>query len=134
MDNNFGVDDFNAKLSSLSATLQKTIMAKAVKAGAQIVQDRATELAPKLDPELSSFKRWSGELAAGMLNRLLASTDTVYTVRIGPDKTTFWGLYSEKGTEFEQAKPWLRPALDETQDEALSAIGTEIWNGINGAL
>lgn len=131
MDNNFGVDDFNANLSELSYTLQKTVMSNATKAGAQVIQDLATQKAPKLDASDSSLKRWSGELANMMLNRIVSSTDASYTARIGPDKSTYWGRFSEMGTENEVAKPWLRPALDEGQDEAMGVIGAEIWDGIS---
>jgi len=52
-----------------------------------------------------------------------------YSQIAGP-KGEFYGIYSEHGTSKQPAKPWMRPAFDESQAEAYKIIEETLQNGI----
>jgi len=58
----------------------------------------------------------------------------IYTQVIGPGKgdisKVFYGKFTEYGTSKQPAKPWMRPAFDESQDEAYRIIEQIIQDGI----
>lgn len=43
-------------------------------------------------------------------------------VRVGPDKKVFWAKFCEFGTVHEPARPFIRPAFDESKEDALDAF------------
>lgn len=47
------------------------------------------------------------------------------TVGVGPSKNAFYGRFQEFGTGHHAAQPFLRPAVDENSDRAISAAGAE---------
>ncbi|MGE3487912.1 MAG: HK97-gp10 family putative phage morphogenesis protein [Nitrospira sp.] len=47
------------------------------------------------------------------------------TVGVGPSKNAFYGRFQEFGTGHHAAQPFLRPAVDENGDRAISAAGAE---------
>jgi HK97 gp10 family phage protein len=108
--------DFNAlakQFEDLSYSVQKKVLVKAAKAGAQVIRDEAERLAPKL----------TGELAKNEIVTIAGtgSNAAEVVVKIGPDKKHFYGLFQELGTAHQPAQPFLEPALESQRDAALNA-------------
>ncbi len=63
--------------------------------------------------------------------------DGVFSQVVGPGKgdisKVFYGKFSEYGTSSEPAKPWMRPAFDESQGEAYNIIENTLQEGIEQA-
>jgi len=56
-----------------------------------------------------------------------ATTDSEGTVAVGPEKGFFYALFLEYGTANMSARPFMRPAFDETAPEVLERLGAELW-------
>jgi len=50
------------------------------------------------------------------------------TMKVGPDQSAFYGVFQEFGTKDQPARPFMRPAFEETKDEVLEALVTECKN------
>lgn len=48
--------------------------------------------------------------------------DTHVEIEVGPEDVAFYGGLQETGTRFEKPQPWMRPALEETQEELVAGI------------
>jgi HK97 gp10 family phage protein len=61
----------------------------------------------------------------------------VYSQIVGISKgditKAFYGKFSEYGSSHEPARPWIRPAFDESKDEAYQKIEEVVFNGIESA-
>jgi len=103
-----------AKLLAMQAKAT-TAMTKATLAGAEVVREEASALAPRRKTETKI-----GHMADHIVVQLMRSTAPLHVrVRIGPDKDHWYGRFSETGTVKMAAHPFLRPALDTKADEAL---------------
>lgn len=114
----------NAAFDRLSLGVRREILMNAVRAGAEPITEATSDKAPRL----------TGALSRRMMFRIFESSAAEVTARIGPEKSTFYGRYSEQGTKFEREKPWLRPAFDENRDKAFALIGEKLWSGIQKEL
>lgn len=109
-----GMQELLAKLGTLdSLVMQKKIVARAVRAGAEPIRARAEELAPVL----------TGTLRESMMITVAEQTATEAIGKIGPARKGFYGTFEEFGTAYIAADPFLRPAFDEERDAALKIIG-----------
>lgn len=86
--------------------------------GMGVVLDDASSLAP----------RESGQLADSMVMETTERAQDQVTVDGGPDETAFHGLFIEFGTRYIAPSPFLRPAFDQRQKDAIRAIadGVEV--------
>lgn len=150
MADDFGLEAFKENCDVLSLTLRKKLMWDAVKQAAPIIEDEMRTRAPELRFEnlprreraagvlgLSvKHRRVPGALKALMMTVMKTSQSSAAEVVawIGPAKSTFYGLFSEVGTEKESAKPWMRPSFDSKVAEAQASIGAKLWNGIQETL
>ena len=61
----------------------------------------------------------------------------VYSQVIGPAKgditKAYYGKFSEYGSSHEPARPWMRPAFDESKEEAFQKIEQVMSDGIENA-
>lgn len=105
--------DLERKFNQQGHVLRRKILTKAVKAGADVIREKAEQLAP----------RDTGQLAASELVKVIGADSNAAEVvaRIGPTRSTFYGIFQEFGTAFHPAQPFLQPALDQSQAEALTA-------------
>jgi HK97 gp10 family phage protein len=76
----------------------------ALLAGAEIIQQAASERAP----------RDTGKLAE---NIVISEIKEDGTVDIGPDRDRFYGLFLEFGTSKMAARPFLQPAFEENKEQ-----------------
>jgi len=84
--------------------------------GAAIVRDRAEARAP----------RRTEQLATTMVVEPVEKGHESATVAVGPHKDAFYGLFQELGTSTMPAKPFLRPALDESEGEVVETVRQEL--------
>lgn len=109
--------DLERKLKEHGYAVRRTIMTKAVRAGAEVIQERASQLAPR-NPVVAGTT-----LAESIVIKVIAadSSSAEVVARIGPNRSAFYGLFQEKGTAFHSAQPFLNPALTQSYQEALDA-------------
>ncbi len=102
--------------------MRRVLLTKSVKAGAEIIRARAEQLAP----------RDTGQLAESEIVRVIGADSSAAEVvaKIGPDRASFYGMFLEFGTAFIVARPWLTPALEQTQEEALKVSAEIVGKGL----
>ena len=117
-----------AKLSLTLKALQastKAALEKASLEGAEVISEEAGHLAPRRAYETSV-----GHLADHIITEVAKSTPSTCLVRIGPDEDHWYGRFSETGTVKMAARPFLRPALDTKQREAVEKFGESMRTSI----
>jgi len=113
-----GLQALMATLGNLPSALdQKQILAKALRVGAEPIRARAAELAPLGE---------TGKLREEMMISVQQQVASSAVAKIGPARLEFYGQFSEFGDSRQSAHPFLRPALDEKQEEALRIVGEEL--------
>lgn len=153
-----GLTQLDAALGELpKATARSVLKRTLVKAGEPIAQ-RARELAPD-DPttatpdlhtsisvsariknkvgasEYAAVLRGGGSkeearAALRTARRAAAGEGSFAMMHVGPDAKHFYGSLQEFGTSHHKAQPFMRPAWDEKQDEALEIIKRELGGEI----
>ena len=119
----------------------------AIHKGAEPIRDMAEDKAPQ----------FTGELSDNIFIETITDEGDLIEVAIGPDDEVFWALFVEFGTRSHNVKrvqaqglqigsgifrasasgvshppiPFLRPAFDSEQDNAIEIIGKEIWELIS---
>jgi HK97 gp10 family phage protein len=131
-----GLKELQAKLDALPVKLAKRVVRPALEDAGAIVQQEAGVNAP----------RKTGNLTVNIVSEVTVHNDLTAEVHVGPDKSAFYGLYSELGTAphdetskdgmtwrhpGEPARPWLRPAFDATKGECLEVIIQDIRDGLD---
>lgn len=86
----------------------------------------------------SVLHRRSGDLQKNIkMGKVRKSKSGTYSQVVGPAKgditKSFYGKFSEYGSSHEPARPWMRPAFDESKEEAYQKIEQIISNGIENA-
>src|SRR5712691_11810040 len=66
-------------------------------------------------PELTGFLKTHIEMGT----RANGGDDGKLTVFVGPDKRAYYGSFQEFGTRFQPAKPFMRPAFEQTKEQVL---------------
>jgi HK97 gp10 family phage protein len=56
------------------------------------------------------------------------------SVKVGPVKMAFWGLFAEFGTRTQAAKPFIRPAFESQKQNALDAFVNRLREAFKEAL
>jgi HK97 gp10 family phage protein len=114
-----------------SAVAQRSVLLKALRAGAEPMRSTAEQLAP----------RRTGRLAENIIVQTVTrigspqggkwrSTDGEAWVAVGPRKEYFYGLFQEYGTKRHSARPFMRPAFMSGAPAALPIISAELWRAL----
>lgn len=98
-------------------------LARADAAGAEVIVERAQELAPK--------DTRAGAKSIAAEQESVGPTRAVYSV--GPDRRHFYMRFHEFGTVKMAATPFLRPALRDQKAEIVRKVGDELWAQIRRA-
>ena len=102
-------------LSAFPKNIQKNVMVGATRAAANVVRDRARELVPKRTKNLAksivSIQQKAGQ---GQIKFSV-------TPSRGGKYDGWYAHFIEFGTVKMSAKPFMRPAMEQTQDESLNA-------------
>lgn len=112
-----GADDLIRKLSRMDRELSGKRLVDAVDAGAAVVEEATETLVPRRSGFLATQV---GRENIPKRNPLVAETDVGYT------KRAFYGRFQELGTLYHGAQPALRPAFDQTADDAADVILEEL--------
>jgi HK97 gp10 family phage protein len=130
-----GLKELQAQLDALPTKLAKRVLRPALEDAGAIIQQAAGINAP----------RESGFLTTHIGLKVVVHNDLSASVKVGPDKSAFWGIFSELGTApheetskdgktwmhpGEPARPWLRPALASSADGATKAMVDIINDGL----
>ncbi len=133
------VDNLNTMPLKLGT--QKNIIVRALRAGAEPIENRASQLAPVYEGPIKIQKRHGktftlvpGKLKQGMTTTVVDQTATGAVARIGPVKGAFYGSFDEFGDSRQPARPFLRPAFDEKLHEAVAIIGYVVGSEIEKAM
>lgn len=113
-----GLSELSEMLTHESVRTAKRYLLNVAKPAAQVVIDAMKATAPvmtgRLDDELTYQSKFTG-----------GGEGTTLTVKIGPARSTFWGMFQEFGTKDQPAKHWMSRAWAGCQDKCLSVFGTE---------
>lgn len=112
-----GMREFEKQLNRLSAALSKEARITALKAGGQIVQEAASDKAPRSDNPTSI-----GHMADNIVVKTTINKKHQSQVSVGPDAKHWYGVFAEFGTSHHAAQPFLRPAIDENEDAVQDRI------------
>lgn len=115
-----GADTLLRKLRQLEDAVAGDALEQAVKAGAEPIRADASQRAP----------RRTGKLAGSIIVEPDEKGKTQASVKIGPEKDAFYGLFHEFGTSKMAANPFLRPAMDEQKDAAVAAVRRELQKAL----
>lgn len=117
----------DAILKQLPDQMQKKVLRNSVAAGARVIRDKAKELAP-YNPKRKSGTHLRDAIAA----KRVSKTNDLFDigVRRTGKKRAPHGHLLEYGTVKMEAKPFLRPAADQSFDKAVGRILNNLNNGI----
>jgi HK97 gp10 family phage protein len=132
-----GASELDRVLKQLPTQVAKKELTGAVMAGADIVRKNAQSRAPfRFEPsgpiQRSKGVTYPGELKRSIRRRVQKMGTASVTVAVGIGRA-FWGMFREFGTRHEPARPWFRPAWDESKLAALNKIGLELGKRIEAA-
>ncbi|MFA5305986.1 MAG: HK97-gp10 family putative phage morphogenesis protein [Candidatus Babeliales bacterium] len=110
----------------------ETVFKKALNEGAKPVLDAMKRKV------YSVLHKRTGELQRNIkIGTVRKLKSGVYSQIVGISKgditKAFYGKFSEYGSSHEPARPWIRPAFDESKDEAYQKIEEVVFNGIESA-
>jgi HK97 gp10 family phage protein len=124
-----GVENLEAAIRKLGEDMQGEILRDAVDAGAEIVRDVASQLAPRSTDGSHGHK--PGFLAENIVtDRVWTKTQNTADTHVGMTKAAWYGRLQETGTVYQPAQPFLRPALDETKNDVVDAVAEHLRNAI----
>jgi HK97 gp10 family phage protein len=106
--------------ANITAKMQRGVLRDALRAAARPVVASAKTKVPVR----------SGKLQRGIQQRVSVRTGSADAL-IGFDRKQFYGRFIELGTSKMSARPFLRPALDESQSKIEQAFIAAIERGIN---
>lgn len=134
-----GGADLSRRLLELNDKLQKKILRSAVVAGAQVIKKRAKQIARSKGIEDT------GALIRNIAGKVEKQRNPEYVqINIGvrhgkpnpkakrQDDPFYWHMH-EFGTSKMAARPFIRPAFEETKEEALGAMVERVKKGLENA-
>ena len=141
-----GLRELGQALSELSADVQKKVANSAVQAGAAVIRDAAKRKAPVSSPA-DTPEVPPGYLRDNIIarrNRKKGNYTAQYAVTVRhngkkadlrEDETNPYqiGIFNEFGTVKMGAQPFMRPAFDETKQQAVGAIQKRLKQRIDRA-
>lgn len=145
-----GLKELRNRALKLDSKLRRKIYTKAVKAGGKIVVAEAQQLAPVRTGAVrrSIVHRMSSKPSKGLFGvkvtvkggKLGLSSNRVARRKKGkratynPDAVERYYRFTELGTKYHPAKPYLKPSLEHTAPKVLEAIRSTMAAGIEEAL
>lgn len=122
-----GLKEIIDKLNALPPKLENKIVRAAVRKGANQIRDLARS---KVSVDTGNIKK-SIVTVGHKENGKIAVKVTIRQRKSKNAKRVFYAKFLEFGTSKMNAKPFLRPALDESEDKVLDAVIDDIKNGID---
>lgn len=112
----FNIQEVMKALKQLPVNIQKNVMVGATRAGAKVVSDEAKRL---VDKKTHNLEKSIGITKRRSKNRNIVSFSI--SPRKGGRYDGFYGRFKELGTSKMNAKPFLRPAAENSVDATLEA-------------
>ena len=117
-----GLEGLIKTLNSLPDKLENKIIRAAVRKGANVVRDKARQNVPKDTGNLQKSIITSGAKVSGKI----AFRVSLKQRKTKNSKDPYYGRFVEFGTSKMPAKPFMRPALDESENEVLDVVVNDI--------
>lgn len=111
-----GFAELEAALKALPDRVAKRIAQQSVRKGAVVIQKDAK----------SRVAVDTGKLRQNIVVRLRRRAGVPVLYSIGWTKAAYYGSFLEFGTRFMRARPFLRPAADESFGEVVTTIGRDM--------
>lgn len=130
-----GAAELEKVLKMLPKQITEKVLVSSVRAGANIVKKEMEARAP-IGTEIKKRKGRTlppGTLKKGIKTRRDKKSGASVTIKVGVFKKGFYGQFLEFGTKEISAKPFLRPAWEQTKMEALEKIGQALGKNIQKA-
>lgn len=133
-----GVAQLMRQLEELGLAANGKALRAAVRAGSQPVVKRAKQLIPE---GVDAHRTYRGRLVApGFAKRSIRMVTKLSrdkqkaSAAIGVRAEAFYATqFVELGTSRQAPQPWLRPAMEQTQQEQLTAVGASLKKTIDKA-
>jgi HK97 gp10 family phage protein len=119
-----GAEALNNALRSVGHTAGGLTLRKAAEAGAKVIAKEAKATAP----------RDSGDLAENITTKVGRLQGGRAQFNVGPGRRQFYGRMLELGTSRMAAQPWLRPAFERSQAEAVAAVEQTLRDALKDVL
>ena len=144
-----GLDALQAKLQAVSFDMQKKGGRFALRKAAQVIRDKAISNAASIDDPESreSISKNITERWNGRLNKKSGGNDMGFRIGVlggakdtgkedskNPGGTTFHWRFIEFGTAKMAAKPFMRPALEQSQAQVVDTFVNEYSKALDRAL
>lgn len=127
-----GLKEIQAALRELPKATAKNVMRRVLRARAQLIADRAAEMAPVERGDLRDSIAVSSKLSRGGRRAAPKLSPTAIEVFVGPSQIPH-AIWQEFGTEHHAPHPFLRPAWDAHHMEVLDGIAKDMWSEIERA-
>ena len=118
----FGDKDLQKQLKKLPDRLQNRILKQAIKKGAKITLQRTKTIVPKETGRLSESLKVKPIKRSRVKIGYQVLTGTREELGIPAGKKGYYPMAIETGTKNRPAKPYMRPALDQTENQVLGVI------------
>jgi len=123
-----GFDKLEAALKQLPAKMARKDGGSALKFGANVIADLARSIVRVSDIDEPHIR----DNIVVQLQR--ASNDAQRTCLIGFDKAvSYRAHFLEFGTSKMQARPFMRPAIEQGAEEAIRIVGQRLWDAVAAA-
>ena len=119
-----GMQELLDSMEGLPLALQKRLIVRSLRKGAEPIRQEAANLAPD-DPTTAGSR-----VKESMSITVTDQTATGATANIGPSRKGFMGIFAEQGTKRQPAKPFLQRAFDSKYDAAYNALEEELGDSI----
>lgn len=118
-------------LRELGPKIEERVLQNATLAGGRVMARAVKEDAPKGTGEQSPSSKKYGRLSKNIKTAVLriAKVKGQRGARISTGNA-FWGLFLEFGTRFINARPWFRPAIDRSTNQAIVKLREILGRGI----
>jgi HK97 gp10 family phage protein len=114
-----GLEELDKAVRKLPQNVQKRVLKGALRAGGRVIVKSAKQ----------KVRKKTGTLRKSIHLKTGKSRDGA-KVFVATKPEAFYSHMVEFGTSKMQARPFLRPAFDETQEEVIKAIGAALAKGI----
>lgn len=128
-----GMDTLERRLKRMHADVRGAHLREAAAAGAELVRDVASQLAPV--SAYGSHGREPGFLAENIDTAVqFTRNQDKADIHVGMKSAAFYGWFQETGTQHMPAQPFLRPALDATKEDVVEIVREMLELRVLGAI
>lgn len=118
-----GAKELDRVLKRLPKKIRGKVLRQALMAGARVIRKAMRQRAPvrtgKLQMSIAARRDRGAERGGASV-----------AVKVGPLGRGFYGMFIEFGTSRQPARPWARPAFEESKNEALDKTGGQLGKAI----